>query len=81
MEKDELSEDEGLYELSLSTKSWPRVIQKLGGTSPGVLGRKEYLGSERILAPSRQLHTTTVSCDIYLNSMAVCKFFLCVIQQ
>lgn len=59
----------------LSTKSWPRVIQKLAGTSPGILGRKEYLGSERILALSRQLHTTTVSCDIYLKSMAVCKFF------
>lgn len=60
---------------SLSTKSWPRVIQKLGGTSPGVLGRKEYLGSECILAPSRQLHIRTVSHDIYLKSMAVCKFF------
>lgn len=37
---------------SLSAKSWPAVIQKLGGTSPRVeREREEYLGVNVLLRP------------------------------
>lgn len=60
---------------SLSAKSWPAVIQKLGGTSPRVERERRIFRSECIVAPSWQLHTITVSRDIYLKSRALFKFF------
>lgn len=78
MEKDELSEDEGFYELFFKHQILAQSYSKVRWYQPWILGRKEYLGSECILSPSSQLHTTTVSRDIYLKSMAVCKiFFVC----
>lgn len=75
MERNELSEDTGFHESFLQCQMLACSYSTVGQYQPWGGVREEYLGSECIVTHSWQLHTITVSRDIYLKSVALFKFF------